>query len=146
MDFGTISKWKVQELKTFLHLRGLNVSGRKEEFIARVFVAYENNVLLIKSAEDVQQEIALEYCTKLIIEGENLPDPFQSQDGWRKEEDGVCLWPTALYPDIFNFPSFNPSELKNEDLSDYKTSKVYSYYATGWLNPLAYQMTVNSVF
>ena len=61
MDFDTISKLKVQELKTFLRLRGLNVSGRKEELIARVFVAYENNVPLIKSAEDVQQEIALEY-------------------------------------------------------------------------------------
>ena len=38
------------------------MSGRKEELIARVFVAYEN-VPLIKSAEDVQQEIALEYRT-----------------------------------------------------------------------------------
>ena len=63
MDFGTISKGKVQELKSFLRLRGLNLSGRKEELIARVFVAYENNVPLIKSAEDVQQEIALGYRT-----------------------------------------------------------------------------------
>ena len=59
----TISKGKVQEIKSFLRLRGLNLSGRKEELIARVFVAYENNVPLIKSAEDVQQEIALEYRT-----------------------------------------------------------------------------------
>ena len=114
------------------------MSGRKEELIARVFVAHENNVPLVKSAEEVQREIALEYSNKLLIEGENLPDPFQVQDGWIKEEDGVSLWPTTLYPDIFNFLSFHPSELKNEDLSDYKTSKAYSYYATGWLNPLYY--------
>ena len=43
-----------------------------------------------------------------------------------------------LYPDIFNFLSFNPSELKSKDLNDYKTSKGYSYYATGWLRPLFY--------
>ena len=54
MDFGTISKWKVQEVKSLLRLRGLNVSGHKEELIARMFVAYENNMPLIKSAEDVQ--------------------------------------------------------------------------------------------
>ena len=114
------------------------MSGRKEELIARVFVAHENNVPLVKSAEEVQREIALEYRNKLLIEGENLPDPFQVQDGWIKEEDGVSLWPTTLYPDIFNSISFHPSELKNEDLSDYKTSKAYSYYATGWLNPLYY--------
>ena len=43
-----------------------------------------------------------------------------------------------LYPDIFNFLAFHPSELKSQDLSDYKTSKGYSYYATGWLKPLLY--------
>ena len=48
------------------------------------------------------------------------------------------MWPTTLYQDIFSFLSFHPSELNNEDLSDYKTSKAYSYYITGWLNPLSY--------
>ena len=62
MDFRTISKGNVQELKSFLRLRGLNLSGRKEELIARVLVAFEN-VPFIKSAEDAQQEIALEYRT-----------------------------------------------------------------------------------
>ena len=55
MEFDTISKWKIQELKSFLRLRGLNVSGHKEELIARVFVAHENNVPLIKSAEEVNK-------------------------------------------------------------------------------------------
>ena len=85
MDFGTISKLKVQELKTFLRLRGLNVSGHKEELIARVFVAYENNVPLIKSAEDVQQEIALEYRTKLI----QILSKFK-MTGQKKKMEFVC--------------------------------------------------------
>ena len=79
------------------------MSGRKGELIARVFVAHENNIALVKSAEEVQQEIVTEYRNKLIIESENLPDPFQIQDSWVKEEDGVSMWPTPLYPDIFNF-------------------------------------------
>eukprot|EP00794_Sanderia_malayensis_P008045 gene8045-biopygen6517 len=138
MDFQLLSKMKVEELKDFLRLRGLKVTGRKEELVARAFVACENNVTVVKTAEGVQQEIAKEYIDKLKIEDENLPDPFKLEDGWLKEEDGVSLWPTTLYPDIYNFLSFHPSELKNEDLSDYKTSKAYSYYSTGWLNTLQY--------
>ena len=103
-----------------------------------MFVAHEKNVPLVKSAEEVEQEIVAEYKDKLVVDGEKLPNPFHLEDGWINEEDGVSLWPTTLYPDIFNFLSFHPSELKNEDLSDYKTSKAYSYYITGWLNPLSY--------
>ena len=43
-----------------------------------------------------------------------------------------------LYPDIFNYLSIYPSELPSKDLSDYKNSKAYSYYITGWLQPLLY--------
>ena len=42
------------------------------------------------------------------------------------------------YPDIFNFLIFYPSELGSKDLSDYKNSKAYSYYKSGWLQPLQY--------
>ena len=93
---------------------------------------------LVKSAEEVKQEIVAEYKDKLVIDCEKLPNPFHLEDGWINEEDGVSLWPTTLYPDIFNFLLFHLSELKNDDLSDYKTSKAYSYYITGWLNPLSY--------
>ena len=43
-----------------------------------------------------------------------------------------------LYPDIFNYLSFYPSELPSKDLSDYKNCKAYSYYITGWLQPLLF--------
>ena len=41
-----------------------------------------------------------------------------------------------LYPDISNFLMFYPSELGSKDLSDYKNNKAYSYYKSGWLQPL----------
>ena len=109
---------------------------KKNELVARVFVASENEVPLVKTAEEVQTEIIEEYGSKLSVEGELLTDPLAIYDGWLPENDSVKLWPTTLYPDIFNFLSFHPSELKSKDLCDYKTSKAYSYYGTGWLSSL----------
>ena len=45
MDLDRISGLKVEELKNFLRLRGLKVSGRKDELVARVFVAIDNDKL-----------------------------------------------------------------------------------------------------
>ena len=42
----------------------------------------------------------------------------------------------AIIPDIFNFLMFYPTELVSKDLSGYKNSKAYSYYKSGWLQPL----------
>ena len=83
-------------------------------------------------------EIARDYEEKLVIEGEKMSDPFKLVDGWLSEEEGLRHWPTTLYPDIFHFLAFHPSELKSKDLSDYKMTKAYSYYEDGWLKPLAY--------
>ena len=41
MDLERVSTMKVEELKNCLRLCGLKVSGKKEELVARVFVALE---------------------------------------------------------------------------------------------------------
>ena len=48
----------------------------------------------------------------------------------------MAFWPVLSYPDILKFLMFYPSELGSKDLSDYKNSKAYSYYKSGWLQPL----------
>ncbi len=65
MDLEVISKMRLEELKNFLHLRGLKVRGRKEELAARVFVAAENDLTILKTAEEVQAEIAKDCGSKL---------------------------------------------------------------------------------
>ena len=52
------------------------------------------------------------------------------------EVDGILFWSMILYPDIFTYLTFYPSELKSDDLNDYK--KAYSYFSDGWLSPLSY--------
>ena len=51
-----------------------------------------------------------------------------------------------LYPDIFSYLVFNPSELGSNNLSDYKNCKAYSYYMSGRLQPLMYYNLTGSKF
>ena len=129
---------KVEELKKYLRLRGLRISGRKAELVARVFAAYENNVQPIKTATEVEIELQDEYLRKLVIEGKSMPDPFHLGDGWLSEEDGLVHWPLVTYPDIFNYLMLNPNDLSSSDLNDYKNSKGYSYFKRGWLGYVSY--------
>ena len=55
-DIDLIKSMKVQELKDFLRLRGLKVSGKKAELVARAFVAVENKVATVKTAEEIKCE------------------------------------------------------------------------------------------
>ena len=100
---------KVEELKSYLRLRGLKTSGKKEELVARVFVAIENDVPLVKTAEEVEREVAFDYHQKLNLEAEGIiPEPFRLDSGWLSEEVGIKHWPMTLYPDIFAFLQFHP--------------------------------------
>ena len=65
MDFDPISKMQAEELKTFLHLHGLTLCGKKEQLTARVFVAAENDLPVLKMAQEVQAEITENYVSKL---------------------------------------------------------------------------------
>ena len=96
MELDVISKMRVEELKYFVCLRGLKVSGKKEELVARVFVAAENDVPIVKTAVEVQAEIAEDYDPKLLVEGVRIPDPFAIANGWVPEDESMKLWPVTL--------------------------------------------------
>ena len=130
MDFETISKMKVNELKDFLKVRGLKVSGKKCELVSRVFIALENDAPILKTAEEIEGELLVEYKKKLIYGATTLPDPFKLLEGWKNEEDGIGMWP--LVP-TFYIIRFLMMDSAVEDLSDYKSSKAYSYFEKGWL-------------
>ena len=122
----------------------MKVSGKKEELVARAFVAIENNVEVVQTAEEVEAALGKQYSRKLNIfvlddlGNHVILDPLKLDEGWICEKEGVKDWPSILYPDIFHFLAFHPSELSSKDLSDYKTSKGYNYYEEGWLKPLSF--------
>ena len=138
MEFDLVSGMRVEELKSYLRLRGLKLSGRKAEIVARVFAASENNIRLIKTAAEVEVELCKEYQNKLNHGGISVPDPKDLKQGWLTEADGILLWPMITYPDICDYLKFHPSELSSSDLSEYKNSKGYSYFKRGWIAQIMY--------
>ena len=102
MNYDMISNMKVDELKSFLKLRGLKTSGRKEELIARVFIAFENDVPLVKTAVEVEEDLKETYFKKLKIDDRNIPDPFQIPHGWCYVLANACI-PRYFYIfDVFS--------------------------------------------
>ena len=82
MDLATLSTKKVDEVKDFLRLRGLKISGKTEELAARVFFAMENDLPVLKAVEEVQADIAKEYGRKFCMNGgDMIPDPLKLDHG-----------------------------------------------------------------
>ena len=81
----------------------------------------------MKTAEEVEKEVSIDYKQKLNVDEEGgISNPFYLDREWMSEAEGIQYMPMSLYPGIFAFLQFHPSELANRDLSDYKTSKTYS--------------------
>ena len=84
-------KWKFQSLK-----HSWSFVDWKCELIARVFSAVQNNVQVVKTAEEVEHELSQEYISKLTIDNIQIPDPFKLETGWETEEDqedDIKNWP-----------------------------------------------------
>ena len=73
-----ISGMNLEELKRYLRLRVLRVTGRKQELVARAFSAVENEVQPVKPAT----EIGFEYSYKLKLDDAVIADPYAVTDGW----------------------------------------------------------------
>ena len=65
MDYELLEKMKVEELKNYLKMRGLKVTGTKKELVARVFAASENGVQPVKTAVEIESDLILITKTNL---------------------------------------------------------------------------------
>ena len=77
LSLDEINTWRMDVLKHFLKKRGLKVSGRKEELVARVFAAAEQNMpVCLDAAFQVAQTQRERECLLKTPEGV-LPDPSE---------------------------------------------------------------------
>ena len=65
IDYDLVAKMHVNELKNYLKVRGLKISGNKNELIARVFSAMENDIMPVETAVVVEKDLRKEYGKKL---------------------------------------------------------------------------------
>ena len=56
MDYYLVAKMDVNELKNYLKVHGLKISGNKYQLVARLFSAIENNVMPVKTAVQVEED------------------------------------------------------------------------------------------
>ena len=105
----------------------------------KTFCAIENNVLLVKTTQEVEAQLKEEYSKKLELEYCTLSDPFKLETGWI-EEDGIAYWPIIPVTCILNFLMINSVIT---DLSDYKALKGYIFLKLGglaWKNIPCYRI------
>ena len=95
MDFDILNKMKAEELKNYLRLRRVKVTRKKAVLVTRAFSASENNVALIKTAEEVQADLKEDYDDKLKLDEINIPDPIKLNNGWLDEDEGIAYWPVC---------------------------------------------------
>lgn len=141
MSYDTIGTWKVDALKEYLRKRGLKVSGRKQELVARVFAAAEQNVpVCLEAAELVAQTRDEQRSLLSIPQGRFLPDSSTLKDGWIGEIEGMKQWPPVFLSDITMYimkdhPG-NDIPLQKRLLNEYKEGKAYRLYEGGWLKEI----------
>ena len=84
---------KAEELKNYLRLRWVKVTDKKAVLVARAFSAFENNVALIKPAEEVPADLKEDCDDKLKLDEINTPDSFKLKHGCLDEDEGIAYWP-----------------------------------------------------
>ncbi|CAH3151805.1 unnamed protein product [Porites lobata] len=108
LEYDDFLGWTVSSLKDFLSLQGLKQTGRKSELIARAFGAYELNVPVKFSQEQIYQQIKDEYSRRL-TKNEIKSDPnMLPSDAWI---DDVKEWPEH----VFLKGSVSPSQKIRDD-------------------------------
>ena len=107
MNYDLISSLKVEELKSYLKEGGLKTSGRRVELVARVFAACENNVLVVKSAIEIEADLIQDWIVVVIDYKIRFP---WKKDGWKKKKEGdinkkdVRSKTLLVFPVVFSYP------------------------------------------
>ena len=140
LSFDEINTWRMDALKHFLKKRGLKVSGKKEELVAHVFAAAEQNMPVCLDAASRVAQMQCERESLLKTPEGVLPDPSELHNGWIGELNGMTKWPPILLSDITLYimkdhPG-NDISLQKRLLNEYKEGKAYRLYSAGWLKQI----------
>ena len=78
MDYN-LAKMHVNELKNYLKVCKLEISGNKNELVC--FFSAKENVMPVKTAVEVEEDLKTKYEKKLKVDNRLIPGPFKIPDG-----------------------------------------------------------------
>jgi len=116
------------ELKFFLRQRAIPVGGNHADLAARALVAFEQNIQVKQSAEDLARELENEY--KALLKSLDIQqDPLEMKE-WSRE---VSKWPKVNLGNIFSY-ILEKKAFSTEYLGQYKVRKAYSHFESGFVH------------
>lgn len=119
-------------LKDYLNIRGVSVTGRKIELVARAFSAYEFKLPTKLSAEQQIESIKSEYQSRL--SRYTIKDPSASDIQWL---DDMTKWPSVDLGKIFSFILLH-KEFDATYIGKYKDEKAFSYWKSNFVDTVYY--------
>ena len=119
------------ELEDFLAPRNLSCTGSKRELVARAFTAWELQLPVKVSYEELQTKLRVEYDRRLTVHGIRDPKTYP-EDAWKKD---VSQWPPLDLGKLFEYILEN-REFGNDYIGKYKTKKAFSYYKSGFVGTI----------
>ena len=145
VSIDDIRLWTVACLKDFLRRRKLKVSGRKDELVATVYGVLQNPDAYpsVPPSSPATEEIVRKQALGKLLktkDGSVLPDPALLT-GWESQTSSLTKWPPTMSSDIgWYLRNIDNVPLAKRLMSDYKEGKAYSYFASGWVKDLQYNV------
>ena len=141
LQYDDFLGWTVSSLKDFLSLRGLKKTGKKSELVARAFGAYELNVPVKFSQEQIYQQIKEEYSRRLSCNGIKTDPNSIPHDAWI---DNVKEWPEVDDGKLFGY-ILRTKAVDVDYIGKYKDQKAFSYWMSGFVDTVLFtKCPVNS--
>ena len=126
-------------LKDYLSVRGLSVSGKKAELVARAFVAAEMKVDIILSSEEQLVKLNNEYA--MMLSDKNIEDPNEVSEDPKISD--ITKWMAITAGNIFEY-ILRVKDFDCEYIGKYKDQKAYSYFDGGLVGEIkTYSPTID---
>ena len=98
MSIELFSRWKVDQLKTFLKKGGVVLSGRKHELPEKAYFAWKLKLEVAKTTREEEDDVSTRRKEKLTMErGITLPFPGSLQEGW---EESSLNFPDVMEDEV----------------------------------------------
>ena len=123
------------ELKFFLQQRAIPVGGTHSDLAARALVAFEQNIPIKQSAEDLAKGLRNEH-TMLLKSFDIQQDPLEIKE-WNTD---LTSWPKVDIGNIFSY-ILEKKAFSTEYIGQYKIRKAYSHFKSGFVHEVVSSST-----